>query len=87
MSRSARIPSPPTSLDRSTWAWAQLVADHLNSMPAHSVISTSDGPNSAATYYANLGTLATDIGSSSTRLWIKNSSSLTALGWSAYSSI
>ena len=87
MSRIYSIPAPPTSIDRSLWAWATLVTDRLNSTPVHSIISTSDGPNSAATFYANLGALATDIGSSATRLWQKDSSGLTALGWSAYSMI
>lgn len=86
MARAQFIPPLPSN-DRSLAVWSQLVADRLNSIPDHSIISTSDGPESAATYFGGPGALRTDIGSSVTRLWVKDSSSLTALGWSAYSHI
>jgi hypothetical protein len=60
------------------------VEAQLAVLPDFSIVSTSDGPNSSG-ISADLGTIAIDIGSSSTRLWQKRSASTSTIGWSNFS--
>ena len=80
--RPRRIGLPPSTGDARVDAWMREVTEAVNGLPL-SYFSTSDGPNSSSVT-APQGTLGVEIGSSVTRLWIKQSGS-TSIGWSALS--
>ena len=77
MSRRLRVSAPPPA---GTLAlWATQLTDEINALPAFSISSTSQGPN-----YSRISgdptTLLFDVGSSSTKAWLKHSGSTTT-GW------
>jgi hypothetical protein len=82
MARRTRINSVPTTQDRVLNAWIAQVTEALNVLPALSIVSTSNGPNSAITGAS--GELAFDVGSSNTTMWLKASGDTTT-GWAAVS--
>jgi hypothetical protein len=57
--------------------WTRRTVDAVNGLPAFSIFSTQDGPNSSA-LTANRGTIGVDVGSSSTTvLWVQGSDGTT----------
>lgn len=72
------LPPPPPLGSPELQYWAQQVADAINSLP-FSYFSTADGPNTS-TVTAPIGTIGIEIGSSTTKLWIKETTAST--GWS-----
>ena len=80
----SRFPARPRFPDPQMEAWARALEDRVALLPNHSIISTSNGPNSSG-LTGDLGDLATDIGSSVTKLWQKHSASTSTTGWSAFS--
>lgn len=81
--RPRRIPLPPPSGSPRIDQWMREVADAFNALP-FSVFSTADGPNSS-NVTAPAGFLGIEVGSSSTRFWVKNASGST--NWSALSQV
>ena len=80
--RPRRIPLPPKTDNPAVDAWMREVSEAVNGLPL-SYFSTADGPNTS-NVTAPQGFLGIEIGSSTTRLWIKQSGS-TSIGWSALS--
>lgn len=76
MSRPPFGVSPPSGVDPRLNEWLQWVTDTLRALPAFSLFSTADGPNTSG-ITANAATLGVEIGSSSTKLWIKSQSGTT----------
>lgn len=81
MSRRLRVRQPPRVDDRQLADWMREVTDAINVLPNMSIISTSNGPNSA--YTGNSGDIAVDIGSSATTFWVKRIGDGSMSGWSA----
>jgi hypothetical protein len=68
---------PPAVEDPNLQHWMQQVHDAIQGLPL-SYFSTSDGPESSVS--APIGTLGIEIGSSTTKLWIKETG-LGSTGW------
>ena len=83
MPRRIRINQPPATNDTSLNVWMREVTEQLNLLPAMSIISTSDGPNSA--FSGNSGDWAIDIGSSNSTFWAKETDNDSMTGWSEFS--
>lgn len=80
--RSIKVGLPPSTGNPALDLWARDVTSALNSLP-FSFFSTADGPNSS-NVTAPQGFLGIEIGSSTTRFWVKTSGS-TSKGWSHFS--
>jgi len=80
--RSFRVPAPPPTKDFAVKRWMDDVTNSINNLP-FSIFSTSDGPNQSAVT-APEGFFGIEIGSSSTKFWLKESGS-TSTGWSTVS--
>lgn len=84
MSHGRSIPPIPSNLDPAFRAWARALEQVVLTQPRMSTISTTNGPNSSA-HTGDLGDILVDVGSASTRLWIKTANSSVTQGWSALS--
>lgn len=82
--RPFRLAQPPQSGNASVDAWMRDVTNVINGLP-FSFFSTANGPNASAVT-APQGFIGVEIGSSTTRFWIKRSGS-TSTGWSHFSHI
>lgn len=80
MSRRLRVSQPPPSSSAEMSRWMREVTDAINGLPALSLSSTTNGPNSVIT--GDSGTILIDVGSSATTFWFKRSGTTTS-GWSA----
>lgn len=78
------IPKLPTTFAPDALVWARGVQDSIIQLPGFSIISTTDGPNTSGTS-GTKGTLAIEVGSSATPVWVKRSGSTSTVGWSALS--
>lgn len=76
--RPRRIMLPPPVEDPALAGWMREVATAFNALP-FSVFSTADGPNESAVT-APQGFIGIEVGSCTTRLWVKKSGS-TSTGW------
>ena len=81
--RPRRLRIPPPVEDPNVSGWMRDVVEAFNGLP-FSVFSTSDGPNSS-NVTAPQGFLGFEIGSSSTKIWLKEGSGSTR--WSAFSTV
>ena len=77
MSRRLRVSAPPPA--GALALWATQLTDEINALPAFSISSTSQGPNYSL-ISGDPTTLLFDVGSSSTKAWLKHSGSTTT-GW------
>ncbi len=82
--RSLKVSSPPSSGNPSVDQWMREITNAINGLPI-SIFSTADGPNESA-ITAPQGFIGIEIGSSSTRMWVKESGS-TSTGWSHFTLI
>ena len=76
--RSIGVSRPPPVSDPRLQSWMQDVTNALGGLPI-SIFSTSDGPNTSVVT-ATVPTLGLEIGSSSTKLWVKTGVS-SSTGW------
>jgi hypothetical protein len=71
------VPRPPPVDDPAVQDWMQQVTAAIEGLP-FSYFSTADGPNTSSVT-APVGTLGIEIGSSATKLWVKETAP--AAGW------
>jgi hypothetical protein len=71
------LPQVPVTNDPNLEWWMQQVKEAIEGLP-FSYFSTTDGPNTSA-ITAPIGTLGIEIGSSGTKLWVKETAPAT--GW------
>lgn len=81
MARRTRLGRPPRTDNPDLDRYLARIQEEMNLLPNFSIISTSDGPNSNHT--GNEGDLVIDVGSSVTKVWVKQNDTTSTTTWTA----